>query len=118
MFVVEYGFATINQNGQLHFDEEMKMRVLNLDETNMSLDGSNGNRGGRPTATYYDVRFPQLGKATSKSALTTMMISGSNAPPPGGGFSVRAETTTHPHLPSTPPGVRGLEGTRGQIENH
>ena len=79
VFVVEYGFATINQNGQLHFDEEMKMRVLNLDETNMSLDGSNGNRGGRPTATYYDVRFPQLGKATSKSALSTTMISGSTA---------------------------------------
>jgi hypothetical protein len=78
-FVVEYGFTTINQNGQLHFDEKMKMRVLNLDETNMSLDGSNSNRGGRPTATYYDLRFPQLGKATLKSALSTTMISGSTA---------------------------------------
>ena len=29
--------------------------------------------------TYYDVHFPQLGKATSKSALTTTMISGSTA---------------------------------------
>ena len=29
--------------------------------------------------TYFDVRFPQLGKATSKSALTTTMISGSTA---------------------------------------
>ncbi len=53
------------------------MRVLNLDETNMSLDGSNGNCGGRPTATYCDLRFPQLGKATSKSALSTTMMSGS-----------------------------------------
>ncbi len=79
-FVVEYGFATINQNGQLLFDKKMKMRVLNLDETNLSLDGSNGNRGGRPRATYYDLRFPQLGKATSrKSALSTSMISGSTA---------------------------------------
>ena len=31
------------------------------------------------TVTYYNVRFPQLGKATSKSALTTTMISGSLA---------------------------------------
>jgi len=29
--------------------------------------------------TFYDKRFPQLGKATSKSALTITMISGSNA---------------------------------------
>ena len=37
------------------------------------------NQGGRPTVTYYDVRFPQLGKATSKSALSTTMITGSSA---------------------------------------
>jgi len=40
-FVVEYGFATINKD------------ILNMDETCLSLDGSNGNRGGRPTVTYY-----------------------------------------------------------------
>jgi hypothetical protein len=55
------------------------MRILNLDETCLSLDGSNSNGDGRPTATYYDLCFPQLGKATSKSALSTTMISGSTA---------------------------------------
>ena len=45
----------------------------------MSLDRGNGNQGGRPTVTYYDVRFPQLGKATSKLALTTTFIGESNA---------------------------------------
>ena len=49
----------------------MRKRILNLDKTCM-------NRGRRPTVTYYDVRFPQLGKATSKSALITTMIGGSN----------------------------------------
>ena len=78
-FVVEYGFATINVNGEVIFDEKMKARIANLDETCLSLDGSNSNRGGRPTATYYDVRFPQLGKSTSKSALSTTMITGSTA---------------------------------------
>ena len=78
-FVVEYGFATINSNGEVIFDDRMKARIANLDETNLSLDGSNSNRGGRPTATYYDVRFPQLGKSTSKSALSTTMITGSTA---------------------------------------
>ena len=57
----------------------MKARIINMDETCLSLDGSNSNRGGRPTVTYYNVRFPQLGKATSKSALSTTMISGSSA---------------------------------------
>ena len=96
VFVVEYGFATINSNNELHFEEKMKQRILNLDETCLSLDGSNGNCGGRPTVTYYDVRFPQLGKATSKSALTTTMISGSTAAgeplPPHFQFQTSAQT--------------------------
>jgi len=77
-FIVEYGFATINTDGSLHFPGEMKARIINMDEACLSLDGSNSNRGGRPTVTYYDVRFPQLGKATSKSALLLMMICGSS----------------------------------------
>ena len=79
MFVVEYGFVTINSDGSLYFPDKMKARIINMDETCLSLDGSNSNRGGRPTVTYYDVRFSQLGKATSKSALSTTMISGSSA---------------------------------------
>jgi hypothetical protein len=78
-FVVEYGFATINVNGEVVFDEEMIKQIANLDETCLSLDRSNSTRGGRPTTTYYDVRFPQLGKSTSKLALSTTMITGSTA---------------------------------------
>ena len=74
----------------------MKKRIANLDETCLSLDGSNSNRGGRLTATYYDVQFPQLEKATSKSALTTTMISGSTAAgeplPPHFQFQTSAHT--------------------------
>ncbi len=50
VFVVEYGFETINTNGELHFEEKMKKRVVNLDETCLSLGGSNSNRGGCLTA--------------------------------------------------------------------
>ena len=50
-FLVEYGFATINEDGSLHITEEMKARILNFDKTCFSLDGSNSNRGGRPTVT-------------------------------------------------------------------
>ena len=80
VFLIEYGFATINTiTGSLDIPQHMKARILNMDETCMSLDGGNSNRGGRPTTTYSDVRFPKVGQATSKSALTTTMICGSNA---------------------------------------
>ena len=79
VFVVEYGFITINSNNELHFDEKMKKHMLNMDKTCLLLNGSNGNRGGHPTVTYYDICFPQLGKAMSKLALTTMMISRSTS---------------------------------------
>jgi hypothetical protein len=78
-FFIEFGFAYHNANGELVFKDGALSRILNMDETCISLDGSSGNRGGRPTVTFYDKRFPQLGKATPKSALTTTMISGSNA---------------------------------------
>ena len=57
----------------------MKGQIANLEETCLSLDGSNSTCGGRPTVTYYDVQFPQLGKSTSKSAMSTTMITGSTA---------------------------------------
>jgi hypothetical protein len=78
-FLVEFGFATYDADGELVIDAELMHRILNMDETCISLNRSNGDRGGRPTVTYYDIRFPQLGRATSKSALTTTMISGSNS---------------------------------------
>jgi hypothetical protein len=74
----------------------MMKQILNLDEECMLLDGGNGNQGGRPTVTYYDVCFPQLGKATSKSELTTTMIGRSNAAgepiPPHFQFQTSAKT--------------------------
>ena len=96
VFLVDYGFTTINTNGELVFDIEMMKQILNLDEECMLLDGGNGNQGGRPTVTYYDVRFPQLRKATSKSELTPTMIGGSNAAgepiPPHFQFQTSAKT--------------------------
>ena len=77
----------------------MKKRIANLDETCLSLDGSNSTRGGRPTTTYYDVRFPQLGKSTSKSALSTTMITGSTAAgeplPPHFQFQTSSQSSEH-----------------------
>lgn len=77
--LVELGFGYRDASGAIVIPEEQLKNILNFDETRLSLDGSQGNRGGRPEVIFFDPRFPQLGKATSKSALTTTMITGSNA---------------------------------------
>ncbi len=59
-FLVEYGFGTYDANGKLVVEDEMKKRILNMDETCMSLDSGNGNRGGRPEVTYHDIFFMHL----------------------------------------------------------
>jgi len=51
-FLTTQGFASeiINESGakEIVFSEEQKRRIINIDETNLSLDGSDGGRGGRP----------------------------------------------------------------------
>jgi hypothetical protein len=75
---LEYGFGKYCDRKFVIFDH-MKKYILNLDKTCCSLDGSNGVRGGRPPMMFCDTRFPQLGQATSKTALTMTMIMGSNS---------------------------------------
>ena len=86
--------------------------IGNFDETCLSLDGSNNNRGGRPECVIYDPRFPLVGKATSKSALTTTMISGSTvageAYPPHLQFQTKVKTTDTEHR---------SEGVAGVVQN-
>ena len=95
--LVELGFAWQDDTtGKIHIPEEMLWSILNLDETNLSLCGATSNRGGRPEALIYDPRFPMVGKATSKSSLSTTMIAGSTAAgealPPHIQFSTKAKS--------------------------
>ena len=77
--LVELGFATkLNDDGEIHIPDDQLGRIINFDETCLSLDGS-GKRGGRPDVIFYNPLLPQTGRPTSKSALTTTMITGSNA---------------------------------------
>ncbi len=58
--------------------EQLKC-IGNIDETCLSLNGSDNVRGGRHEVILYNPRIHQVGKATSKSSLTSTMITGSNA---------------------------------------
>ncbi len=48
LFCMYQGFATRNSDGALFFPVEQRRRIINLDETKFSVDGSGGVVGGRP----------------------------------------------------------------------
>jgi hypothetical protein len=79
-----------------YISKEQLSNNCNFDETCLSLDGSNSNHGGQPEMMLYDPRFPLVGKATSKSALTATMITGRatarEALPPHLQFQTKAKT--------------------------
>ncbi len=79
--MVKQGFADrdliINTISSLQLNQ--LKRILNFDETCLSLNGSTSKRGGCPEVILFDPRFPMVGKATLKSSLSTMMITGNSA---------------------------------------
>ena len=75
--LIELGFATADKMGHAVIPEEQLNNIVNIDKTCLSLDGSQGNQGGRPEVSFYDPNLPRVGKSTSKSAKTTTMITGS-----------------------------------------
>jgi hypothetical protein len=96
---VELGFAQREcSGGSIGFIHPEQ--IFNLDETNVSLDGSSGNRGGRPTTTFYDPNLSRTGNAQSKTSGQCTLIFGSNAlgqplPPH---FQLKTNTKIEEHI--------------------
>ncbi len=94
--LVELGFAKRDEDGMVRVPDELLIFILNFDETCLSLDGSNGNKGGRKTMTLHDPRLPFNGKQTNKDSLTATLVCGSNATgealPPHFQFQTKATT--------------------------
>jgi hypothetical protein len=67
------------QEGEVIFFEGQRARILNLDESRVDLDGSEGNAGGRPVTNYFDRTLPNAGTASSKTSDACTIIAGSNA---------------------------------------
>jgi hypothetical protein len=76
---VELGFAERNADGAGLIRFIHQECIFNLDETNVSLDGSSGDRGGRPTTTFYGLNLSCTGNAQSKTSNQCTLIFGSNA---------------------------------------
>ena len=79
--LVELGFAERNEGdeGGVSISNEQLARIVNLDESCLSLDGSHGARGGRPAVLFYNPDLPKPAACASKSSTTATFISGSNA---------------------------------------
>ena len=67
----ELWFAIRNKADELYIPEDQLARILNSNESCLSMDRSNGQRGGYPEAVFYSPHLPQTGRATSNSSLTT-----------------------------------------------
>ena len=77
--LIQFQFAICDNTGKVHIPPELLHRIGNFDETCLSLDGSNTVHNGCPDCMIYNPRFPVIGSATSKSSLTSTLITGSNA---------------------------------------
>jgi hypothetical protein len=84
VFLVSQGFATeiTGEDGnekEVIVSEDQKRRIINVDETNLSLDGSDGGRGGRPGCTITIKHCSRPGTAQNQSSVSSSLMCGSNA---------------------------------------
>ena len=82
--LVELGFARKkepgdNVEGSLFFFDGQLNRIINLDETDGSLDNTAGQRGGRPPVVFYSNDINGGATQASKSTYSPTIICGSNA---------------------------------------
>jgi hypothetical protein len=78
--LLDLDFSTQDEeSGKVEIKTEQLHCILNLDETFLSLDGSNGQQGGRSSSIFHDPSLPHSGTGAAKSSQTLMMITGLNA---------------------------------------
>jgi hypothetical protein len=77
-FLIEFGFTTIVSDGRLVISEATLRRIANVDETEVLLDGSKTNAGGRPAVSSHNPHFSLTQRPAAKSSLSCTGIFGSN----------------------------------------
>ena len=78
-FALRQGFATKEGESTVCFSEDQKRRIINIDETNLSLDGADGGHGGRPACSITIKNCNRPGTAQNKSSISSSLMCGSNA---------------------------------------
>jgi hypothetical protein len=78
-FCIEYGFGDDGGGGKVVFTDDQKRHILNMDETKFSMDGSDGENGGRPAKSITIAGTTISGTATNKASLSSTLMCGSTA---------------------------------------
>ena len=95
-YLEDLGFSERDEEGDIYIPVEQLSCIINVNESCLSLGGSNRHRGGRPEALCYCPSLPQTGSYTGKSIMTTTLITGSTAAgeaiPPRFQFLAKAQT--------------------------
>jgi hypothetical protein len=80
-FLQKYEFAMVGPDGdELLFEPNQLRQILNLDKTEISLDGSSLRVGGRPAVMFYDPHLSMASRSAAKSSLSCTGIFRSSAP--------------------------------------
>ena len=69
-FALAYEFTT-EQDGSDQFSWEQQRHIINLDETNFSLNGSDGSQGGHTSQSITVAGVNRLGTAINKSIVSS-----------------------------------------------
>ena len=78
-FLIKFDFASVGDDGVPTFTEAQLHRIMNVDETEISLDASNTRVGGRPAKSIHNPHLPLTSRSTAKSLLACTGIFGSSA---------------------------------------
>ena len=77
--MIEFDFASVGDDGEPTFTEVQLRQIMNVDETEISLDVSNTRAGGRPSVSFHYPHLPLTSRSTAKSSLACTGIFGSSA---------------------------------------
>ena len=114
------------KKGELHFFDGQLHRIINLDESEVSTDGTSKLSGGRPSTSYSstDKSIPKGAQATNKSGYSDTFIGGSTVAgdplPPH--FQLKSTSTTddgkriNAHFNNEIPHIRGQWGFGNVVE--
>jgi hypothetical protein len=78
-FLIEFDFAGVGDDGESTFTEAQLRQIMNVDETEISLDASNTRARGRPAVSFHDPHLLSTSRSTAKSLLACTGIFGSSA---------------------------------------
>jgi hypothetical protein len=77
--LIEFDFAGVGDDGEPTFTEAQLRQIMNVDETEISLDASNTRARGRPAVSFHDPHLLSTSRSTAKSLLACTGIFGSSA---------------------------------------